>query len=183
MHSSKLLAFTAVGMLASASVAVAAATQVNITDPKATSRAARVEEGNRLAVQEVAPASFYHASTPTLTINDGCVQIAAPPNGKALIIHLVRANAYVNTNPGGWIGFYTDASCTVPDVGFISPPTIGLSTMPFDPGFALSSGTALYARVSSNSLDAAVYVDGYIVASGVAPPAGQTIEIRGASRP
>ena len=89
MHLSKLCTFAAVTASLSASAAMAAATQVNIADPKSTNRAARVEIGGRLAVQEVPPATFFHSGA-ILSSAGACVLLATAPAGKAIGVRQVR---------------------------------------------------------------------------------------------
>src|SRR5436309_1510854 len=81
--------------------AMAQATQVNIADPNTSTRAAKVEPGNRLAVQEVPPASFSHQGAIGI-LGQSCEQIGVTPSGKALIIHQVR----VHGQPGTTVLFY-----------------------------------------------------------------------------
>lgn len=182
MRLTSFCTITAAGVFA-ATAAMAAVTQVNVADPNATSRVAKVEVGNRLAVQEVSPSTFFHASKTALT-SGSCVTIATPPAGKALIIRQVRINVYVNPNPGSGqsVLIYPNSICGSGLVGDINPPTIGLFTSTFDPGVAIPNGSVLSVFIGG-SLTADVFVDGYKVDASVAPEAGgQTLELSGKSR-
>lgn len=157
----------------------AAATQVNITDPTATTRGAKVEPGNRLAVQEVAPTTYFHYATigvPT----DGCKTVATTPSGKALIVRQVRTNVF-GTVTNNYFGLYVGAGC--PFSGIVSdvePAVSGQNTVTFDPGVVIPSGSVLSAlNGGPGGMTLNVYVDGYTVATSVAPAASQMIEVHG----
>jgi hypothetical protein len=165
MHPFKFCAVAAIVAGASASSALAAATQVNIADPNATTRMAHVEPGNRLAVQEVPPASFYHQATPG--INTICQQIAAPPSGKALVIRQVR----VHSQPGVSVYFYASPVC-------LPGTMVGEATLPagasdyietFDPGISVRSGGGFAALITATGMSADAFVDGYTVPSAAVP--------------
>ena len=179
MRLSKLCMLT-VSLGLGASPVLAAATQVNIADPTATTHVAKVELGNRLAVQEVPPASYFHAARAGLTPANGCVVIATAPAGKALIVRQARVNTSLIVNQGGTAQLYANATCDNNQgiIGTVTPGNMGISTVGFDPGLAIPAGGAFSAVLYSINGD--VYVDGYVVAAGVAPVAGQTIEVRGA---
>src|SRR5437763_2000753 len=117
-----------------------AATQVNIGDPNKATRAANVEIGNRLAVQEVAPAAFYHSAH--FGIGAGCVRIAAPPSGKALIVRQVRITTVsVDPGPNTYLVLYVNSTCS--DAGAVAdlfPQSIGLTPVVFDPGVTVPMG-------------------------------------------
>jgi hypothetical protein len=179
MYLMRLCGFAAIAALASATGAVAAATPVNIADPNATTRAAHVEPGNRLAVQEVAPTSYFHATRAGLTPANGCVVIANAPPGKALILRQARVNTSLIQNAGGTAQLYANGTCDNNQgiIGTVTPGGMGISTVGFDPGLAIPTGGAFSAVLYSINGD--VYVDGYTVAASVAPAAGQTIEASG----
>jgi hypothetical protein len=168
----------AVGGVFAATAAIATtATQVNVADPTVASRVSKVDVGDRLAVQEVPPASFYHSAHGGLGSGLGCVVVATPPSGKALIIRQVRVDAYSNSGGGTvYISVGTDCDSLVGDV---TATTIGPSTTTFDPGLAIPHGSALSVSIAG-AIDADVYVDGYRVDANVVPVVGgQTIEVSG----
>jgi hypothetical protein len=174
MHRSKLCASAAIVVMASATAALGAGNPVNIADPNAATRMAKVEPGNRLAVQDVPPTSYYHSAG--LTIGD-CTQIAAAPPGKALIVRQVKLNVFNADTPAS---IYANADCSLAGiVGNTTVPVVGHDTITFDPGLAIPSGGVLSAHNNTaNPMNA--FVDGYTVASGVAPVvAGQTIQVSG----
>lgn len=173
----------AIGATLAAAAAMAAATQVNVADPNATSRVAKVELGNRLAVQEVSPSTYFHNTTFSIQGSAGCVPILSPPTGKALIIRQVRVDAFVVSSTGNAenVAIFADGTCTS-EVADVNPATVGLYTSTFDPGLVLPNGSAMSVKVG-NDIQAEVYVDGYKVDSSVVPlTGGQTIEISGKSR-
>ena len=173
----KVCAVTAFVTSLSATAAMAAATQVNITDPNTANRGAHVEVGGRLAVQEVEPASFFHSAAVGII---GCTHVAVPVSGKALVVREIRVNS-ISTS--GFIAFYADATCTSGDlVAEVDLPITGHGgyTVTFDPGIAISSGGALSAIPSGGGdVSGNIYVDGYSVSASAAPVVGQTIQVRG----
>ena len=186
MPSSKILVVSAVAISVSASAALAAATEVNIVDPTKASRAAQVEIGNRLAVQEVPPASFYHASYIAVSQGGSCSRIAGAPTGKALIVRQVRINtgSFGNTPGGGpdhTLYLYANSNCDdLGQVGSVTLSGVGLTTVTFDPGVAVPMGYGFSAQiVSTTVIYANAYVDGYAVPANVAPVVGQIIEQAG----
>lgn len=178
MHLSRICTFSATAALLSASTAMAAATQVNIADPKSTNRAARVETGGRLAVQEVPPAAFFHSGA-ILSSAGACVQLATAPAGKAVVVRQVRVNVTDIGAIGGnnTVVIFFGAFCNE-TVGTVSPNTVGLSTITFDPGLVLPAGGTL-AATAFGSPKADVNADGYTVDASVAPTVGQTLQLHG----
>jgi hypothetical protein len=183
MQVSKLCVLAALAAACSANAANAAATQVNITDPNAATRAAHVEPGNRLAVQEVPPTNFYHNSNFGLNAGSGCQQIAIPPAGKALVIQDVRINVYADPSPGlgqfVYLSLGFDCS-SASVVGDLDPPTVGQTVVPFGSGLTIPASSALSILVGG-SVATEAYVDGYTVPTAVAPTAGQTVQVHGRS--
>src|SRR4051794_6169647 len=96
MHYSLTTLLGAIGVCI-ATPSMAAATQVNIADPTTPSHIAKVEIGNRLAVQEVPPANFFHAGI-GVDPASGCNHVASAPTGRALIVRQVRVTV---TSSGG----------------------------------------------------------------------------------
>ena len=178
MHLSKPGALAAMAALASASAAMAAATQVNVIDPTS-NRPAHVEIGGRLAVQDVPPASYYHKASLGVGSGATCVQIAAPASGKALIVRQIKTNVFTDNSA---VSFYANADCSLGGiVGNTTVPAVGHDTYTFDPGLAIPSGGVLSAHNSTtNPMN--IFVDGYTVASGVAPAVGQTVAVDGSLR-
>jgi hypothetical protein len=180
MHPSKLCALSAALIFVSATAAMAQATQVNIADPTASSRKAKVETGGRLAVQEVPPASYFHAGG-QVPAGVACTVFTAPPAGKALIVRQVRVSTFAPGSGSGYVAFYANTDCSVSGiVGEVDPNAIGGPfPVTFDPGVAIPSGGSFaVSNHTTYSLD--VYVDGYAVSAGVAPAvAGQIIEAHG----
>jgi hypothetical protein len=182
MHRSTAYAFAAAVALASANAAMGAATQVNITDPRATTRSALVEPGQRLAVQEVPPTSYFHSGLATGP-NAGCGELAAVPNGKALVVRQVRVMPTAQGNPTGYtiIEFYLGPACNIGPIGGVVPNAVGGQPLvvTWDPGIAVPAGGAV-SYVNSTSYSVEVYLDGYTVPSSAVPPVGgQTIEFHG----
>jgi hypothetical protein len=171
MHGFKVCAFALMATCVSAA-ALAAPTQVNIADPKATTRAARVDMDGRLAVEDVPPGSYFHAGV-SLTSASGCFAFAASPPGKALVVREVRVNTTASAGTGQLV-LFDNGSCVSP-VGFglvatVNPPALGLTVVPFNPGLAIGSGGSLSATVTG-SIHVDVQADGYTVDSSAVPAA------------
>jgi hypothetical protein len=158
--------------------AMTAATQVNIVDPTIPARVAHVDAGNRLAVQEVPPSTFFHALA--VMPAPGCRTLAIVPAGKALIVRQVRIDVYADPTPGNGqnVRIYPNPTCSAPAVADVNPPNIGVNTVTFDPGLVIPEGSEFSAEVAG-SVAGEAYVDGYTVAPSVAPLAGQVIQAQG----
>ena len=148
MHGFKRFAFAASAICAFASAAMAA-DPVNIQDPIITARVARVDAGNRLAVQEVPPSSFFH--TPDVTVSGTtCIVIAAAPTGKALIVRQIRVVAESVPTTSDTVIFHTSSDCSGPSWQWTFPVLPGQNIVTFDPGLAIPEGTGLSALASGN---------------------------------
>jgi hypothetical protein len=176
MHLSKACVSGTVIALACATSAISAATQVNITDPRATTRAALVEPGSRLAVQDVPPSSYFHKAY--LGAGPACTPIATPPAGKALIVREVRVHsAYTSAT---FLAVYANTDCSLSGiVGEADLPIASGYTITFNPGIAIPAGGTLSAN-GGTGVSGDFYVDGYTVSSPVVPAVGgQTIAVQG----
>jgi hypothetical protein len=178
MRVSNLALPTAIAICAATS-AFAADTTVNIVDPTIPARIARVEPGNRLAVQDVAPNTYFHANN--LNLSGSCTTIATVPSGKALIVRQIRIDVYSDPTPGN--GKFVDilANGCVGIVADINPPSIGQYVVNFDPGLALPDGAVLSAGVATG-VGAEAFVDGYLVSPSVVPLVGQVVQTNGEPR-
>jgi hypothetical protein len=163
--------------------AVAAApTVVNIADPTTPTQMASVDATGHLkvgdgagpltvdgSVQLAAPGAFFHSTTTNLSHLSGCVKVATPATGKALIIRDVRINVIADPTPGNgqFVDLHTGPFCNIL-VADVNPATIGETVLPFDPGLAIANGNSLWAEATS-SVAAEVYVDGYSVPAAQVP--------------
>ena len=167
----------------SGTAVAAAPTMVNIADPTVPTQIAKVDPTGHLkvgdgsgpltvdgSVQLAAPGALYHA-TQLIVDDTACRSVAAAPTGKALILRDMRVNVFSNPSPGSGnaVVFYTDSGCAPQTiVADVNPPSVGLTVVPFDPGFAIASGQGLYAE-ALGSVEAETYADGYAVAAGQVP--------------
>ena len=159
MHPAKLCALAAAMALVSATAAYAAATQVNITDPNTQNRAAHVDKGGRLAVQEVPPASFFHQGG-FLNGANSCVTFGTAPANKAVVVRQIRIDVTdIGTSAPRTITFFLGSFCNEV-VGQATPGAVGPLTVTFEPGLVLNPGAAIAA---SGSPQAALFVDGYTI--------------------
>ena len=161
----------------------AGATVVNIADPTTPAYVAHVNSKGQLQVgggpvtvtntvpTELAPPSAYvHGTAFDLAGGDGCTELATPPSGKAMIVREVKISVSSDPSPGGaFVAIYADTSCSTL-VADVYPPTIGETTLPFDPGLGIPAKSGL-SVVVAGSIQADVYMDGYSVPSGSVPAA------------
>jgi hypothetical protein len=176
-----ILAATATLLLAT-NAAFAQATQVNITDPNSTTRAAHVEPGGRLAVQEAEPNTFFHQTTFHIAGASGCTVIATAPAGRALIVRQVRVNVFADSSPGQGnnVSLYAGGSCsTANEVGDVNPASVGQTIVSFEPGLVIPAGSTMTA-LALGGVETETFVDGYTVPSTVAQSANVIAPARAA---
>jgi hypothetical protein len=121
----------------------------------------------------IKPSNFFHAAVTGLTSGGGCIVIARPAEGQALIVTQVRLNTFADPTPGGGNGiFIFTGSPNVCDgsrlVGSMNPATIGEDIVTFDPGLGIPAGSALNVFVGG-SVSAEAYTDGFVVAAKQVP--------------
>src|SRR5579875_1806125 len=155
----------------------AGATVVNIADPTTPSNVAHVNASGRLetagsdsvtntvTTEVAAPSTFVHAAQSNITASDGCTFVAEPPSGKALIVSNVLVNVLDDPSPGaGQVLIWPNASCGGAPAAVVNPPSVGETTLPFDPGVDIPAGSQLSAQVVG-SVEADINVNGYSVPS------------------
>jgi hypothetical protein len=159
----------------------AGATVVNIADPTTPANVAHVDKTGRLQVaaqvantvntQLAPPSAYLHTTTFAVTSSRGCLVIATPPAGKAMIVRDARIDVFADPSPGPDedLLIFGDTTCTS-QVGDVNPATVGETVLPFDPGLGIKAGSGLSAR-ANGMVEAEVYTDGYAVASGSVPTA------------
>jgi hypothetical protein len=120
-----------------------------------------------------APSTYVHDAALNLQSSGVCVEVATPPAGKALIVRQLRIDVFNDPSPG--IGqnveIFDNDSCSGNPMADLNPPTLGETTLPFDPGFGVP---AELTGLVGGSVQAEVYTDGYLVASSQVPPTGVT---------
>jgi hypothetical protein len=156
---------------------------VNIADKTNAANIAKVDANGKLNVgdgsgsltvdgtttgAEAAASTLYH-SLAFPNSSGGCVSLATPPTGKALIIKSVALDTVIIGTPGSGVfaGFYLGTSGCESLVLEINPPGVGLINQPFEPGLAVPAGKRLWVNTFSISSD--VYAYGYTVPSGAVP--------------
>jgi hypothetical protein len=169
-------------VVATAGTAFAATGQlVNIVDPGNAARAAKVDSTGKLNVGDGSgPLSVDGTTTsresPASTLVRGraiapssCSQILAAPAGKALVIKTIHVDTYSNPSPnqGNYVGIYVGASCDSLAL-FVNPATLGLTSIPLDPGVTVPAGKSLSA-LSGGSVGVEVYAMGYTVPASSVP--------------
>ena len=173
-----ILGFIAV-LISLGGVGYAAGSFVTIVDPQ-TNAKARVTGGRlEVSVDEgvttriAATGAFFHAIR---TVGTGCVTLAAPPSGRALVIQQIRVNTFVNPTPnsGNWVAVWLGANCVGTVVATLNPSTLGVTTIPLGPGFAIPQGQVLSTK-TFNSVQAEVYADGFSLPAAQVPPVSDVV--------
>jgi hypothetical protein len=154
--------------------AVAPFQRVAIQD-HGTGKLSHVDAGRRLSVYDPingaaeTPANFvrfYNFSSGSA----GCIKIAAPPAGKALILKTLALDVFnlSGTGTGHVFRFYVGANCLGSAVLVINPNSVGLVTANLEPGLAIPAGRALW-KENSASVSGEVNGLGYIVPAAWVP--------------
>ncbi len=163
----------------------AGSTIVNIADPTTPSHVAKVDATGRLEVgdgsgamsvdgytQYAAPSTFFHSDALDLELNDGCVVLATPPTGKALVIREVKIDTVGNPSTdnnasNNYVHLFSDTTCSHVIAG-VHPEVVGLTVVPFDPGLGIAAKSGLSVKITG-ALDVDAYADGFSVPSAQVP--------------
>ena len=156
---------------------------VNIVDPGNAARAAKVDAAGKLNVGDgsgpvsvdgtttsrEAPASALFRSLVFPFPHLGCVPLATPPAGKALVIKSVAVDTIsMGTSGGGlFAGLYLGAGGCESLVMEINPPGVGLINQPFEPGLGVPAGQRLW--VVTYSISSEVSAFGYSTTASSVP--------------
>lgn len=157
-------AWIAVGLVAGLVLAPAAAIgATNLVGIVAASGTrAGVTKAGQLNVAEASPTSFRELKAFSTT---GCAQLIKVPASDGFIIKSVTIDTWSDPTPGNdnFASVYLGSGCNSShEVILINPGSIGSTTVPFDPGFAVPPNGILTYNVSGN-VGADVYVTGYLV--------------------
>jgi hypothetical protein len=155
----------------------ATGTLVNIADPTTPANLAHVDAsgklqasvGNTVNTQLTAPNTYLHTTTFAIVSSRGCLVLATPPSGKAMIVREVRVDVFGDPSPGPDqdLTIYRDNTCTS-QVADVNPGTLGETVLPFDPGLGIPANSGISAR-ATGAVEAEAYVDAYSVSSGSVP--------------
>jgi hypothetical protein len=179
-----ILGATAVFIALGGTAFAAGATVVNIADPNTPANIAHVNSSgqlqtagstsvtNTVTTELTAPSAYVDGAVADAIGGDGCVVIATPPSGKAMIVRDVTVDVFSDPSPGEGdnLPIFTGTTCEEGGVaiGDVNPPTVGVTTLPFDPGLGVPAKSGLSA-FANGSVDAEIYVDGYSVPSSQVP--------------
>jgi hypothetical protein len=164
----------------------ATGTVVNIADPTTPANLAKVDASGRLQTagstsvtntvntQLAPPSAYIHTTTFAITTSRGCLVLATPPTGKAMVVRGVRIDVFSDPSPGPDqdLTIYSDATCTT-QVADVNPATVGETVLPFDPGLGIPAKSGLSAR-ATGSVQGEVYTDAYSVSASSVPAAATT---------
>jgi hypothetical protein len=158
------LVIGAVGALILApSAAVATATGLSELTGPGGQRAA-VTDAGQLATAEAAPSSFELEFYDT-TSSSPCASMAAISKTQGFIVTEITVDTYALPAPGGdnTIDAYTHPGCSGKNgILQINPATLGITTMPLTPGYAIPKGGSL-SFLGTNGTEANIDVFGYKV--------------------
>jgi hypothetical protein len=159
----------------------AGATVVNIADPATPANVAHVDASGRLQVNGAAaitntvnteltpPSAYLHRTTFAIVNSRGCLVLARPLAGKAMVVREVRVDVFGDPSPGPDenLVIFNDSTCTN-QVADVNPATVGETVLPFDPGLGIRANSGISAR-ATGSVEAEAYVDAYSVPSASVP--------------
>jgi hypothetical protein len=164
-----LLVGALLGVLVVPQVAAAVSNAVQIQSGNGTAEA-DVTKAGQLQQTETAPSNFRVLDVQAS--GDGqCNQFAAAPAGKGLVVRQVVVTITVPSSAGvPFLAVYSNGTCTGRGLALVSTETIGTTTLPITPGFALASGHRLSVNIVSPGTAAAnAFLFGYLVPSADVP--------------
>jgi hypothetical protein len=98
----------------------------------------------------------------SVTVGTGCVAVASPPSGKALVLTHIHV-ATDNPSAGASAKFFEDSSCATNLVGATHVAISSPDDLVYQPGLGLAPGMTLYALGDGNGFWASA--SGYIASS------------------
>lgn len=136
------------------------ATATVIADPD-TNNEARVDTAGRLLTETTAPSNLF--SETVTGIQDACEPIVAPPSGKTVIVTDVVVNVYSLGTPGSGnrLTFFNSPNCSGYEVAGLTPSALGVTTIPFGPGIAVTGMSV----GGQGTIGAETFAHGYIVST------------------
>ncbi len=159
----------AVGLVAGillAPAAVGSAGLINIVGTNG--KRAQVTPANQLQTAPASPAMYRNVFTPGIVST--CSVVFAAPAKSGAVVTSVAFNVWQNPAPG--LGSYVfvslNSACSGRIVTRFNPGGIGMTVVPFNPGFALKAGAKLYA-VALGSVATELTVTGYLVPKAAVP--------------
>jgi hypothetical protein len=149
----------------------AVATAAGVTELVGTGgQRAAVSDAGQLSTAEAAPSSFDIEFNAT-TAKDACVSLPVISKTEGFIVTEIAVDTYQLPSPGedSAIAAYRGTGC-VGTSGFIqvNPPSLGLTTIPMDPGYAIPKGGSISFE-GTNNTEANIDVFGYKVPAKDAP--------------
>lgn len=150
----------AVGLVLAPAGAIAATNLVGIV--ASNGARASVTAAGQLRVAEASATSFRELKAISTT---GCAKLIKVPANDGFIIKSVTFDTWDDPTPGGgnFASVYLGSGCNPnQEVIVINPGSVGGTTVPLDPGFAVPPNGVLTYNVAGN-VSADVYVTGYLV--------------------
>ena len=129
-----------------------------------------VTNASQLKTAETSPGSFLVFNRNGLVPGPGnCMALTTNVGTRGYVIKQVVFNVFVDPSPGqgDYIALYSDNSCAT-FIAVQTPPTVGTSVFPIDPGFAIQAGGGLWAE-AFGSVQGGVTVRGYTVPASDVP--------------
>jgi hypothetical protein len=126
---------------------------------------ASVTPAGQLRAAEMDPAFDINLSTGPNS--QGCLPVAAPPAGRALVVKQFNIDVVSAQNAGPIAQIFVGPTCTGRLVQEVALPQRGLVTVPMGAGLAVPAGTPI--TVAVGSAFASVNAFGYTVQSSAVP--------------
>jgi hypothetical protein len=149
-----------VGLVLAPAGAIAATNLVGIV--ASNGARASVTAAGQLRVAEASPTSFRELKAFSTT---GCARLIKVPANDGFIVKSVTFDTFDDPTPGGsnFASVYLGAGCNEnQELALVNPGSVGSTTVPLDPGFAVPPNGILTYNVVGN-VGADVYVTGYLV--------------------
>ncbi|HEX8102937.1 MAG TPA: hypothetical protein VF533_10005 [Solirubrobacteraceae bacterium] len=128
--------------------------------------------------REALPTTFSTVAT-SLTSTD-CTPIATPPTGRALIVKSISVDVFGLASPSGSTYVALGVACA--GAAYVNPSSLGVTTIPFEPGYVVPAKTQLMAY-RSGDVQAVVTVTGYTVPASQAPAAAASPQVKAGDTP
>ena len=129
---------------------------------------AQVTGANQLQTAEATPSQF-RAINFFVVGSSGCDTIFTAPSTKGFVLKQALFDVWANPTPGAgeFVAIYGEPTCSNP-VALINPESVNGYVVPFEPGFAVKSGSSLYGT-TGGSVAADLYLLGYLVPKSAVP--------------
>jgi hypothetical protein len=126
---------------------------------------AGVTKAGQLLATEAAPGVYQEIEAPLNRFN-GCHVFTAPPT-QGIIIKEIQVSVSEDPTPGftDSVALFPSGICLFPAFTDVTPPSVGVTNLPVEPGFAIPPNGQFSAEAFGNVV-ADLFVFGYLVPAG-----------------